>query len=129
MGTTRAFTTVGLQADDTREFRGPLLSLFVGVGILLMIACVNVGGLLIARAASRRKETALRLALGASRGRLLRQSLVEGLLLAVLGAAAGIAAAYASLQAAARARARITRPTDGLGPRRDGLLLHRRDLA
>ena len=78
MGTARAFTTVGLQADDTREFRGPLLSLFAGVGILLMIACVNVGGLLIARAASRGKETALRLALGASRGRLLRQSLVEG---------------------------------------------------
>ncbi len=98
MGTARAFTTVGLQADDTREFRGPLLSLFAGVGILLMIACVNVGGLLIARAASRGKETALRLALGASRGRLLRQSLVEGLLLAALGAAAGIAAAYAGLK-------------------------------
>lgn len=98
MGTARAFTTVGLQADDTREFRGPLLSLFAGVGILLTIACVNVGGLLIARAASRGKETAVRLALGASRGRLLRQSLVEGLLLAALGAAAGFAAAYAALK-------------------------------
>jgi putative ABC transport system permease protein len=98
MGTARAFTTVGLQADDTREFRGPLLSLFAGVGILLTIACVNVGGLLIARAASRGKETAVRLALGASRARLLRQSLVEGLLLAALGAAAGIAAAYAALK-------------------------------
>jgi putative ABC transport system permease protein len=98
MGTARAFTTVGLQADDTREFRGPLLSLFAGVGILLMIACVNVGGLLIARAASRGKETALRQALGASRGRLLRQALVEGLLLAALGAATGIAAAYAGLK-------------------------------
>jgi predicted permease len=98
MGTTRAFTTVGLQADDTREFRGPLLSLFAGVGILLMIACVNVGGLLIARAASRGKETALRLALGASRGRLLRQSLVEGLLLTVFGAAAGIVAANVALK-------------------------------
>jgi predicted permease len=97
MGTARAFTTVGLQADDTREFRGPLLSLFVGVGILLTIACVNVGGLLIARAASRGKETALRLALGASRGRLLRQALVEGLLLAALGAVVGLAAAYAGL--------------------------------
>ena len=98
MGTARAFTTVGLQADDTREFRGPLLSLFAGVGILLTIACVNVGGLLIARAASRGKETAVRLALGANRRRLLRQSLVEGLLLAALGAAAGFAAAYAALK-------------------------------
>jgi putative ABC transport system permease protein len=98
MGTARAFTTVGLQADDTREFRGPLLSLFAGVGILLTIACVNVGGLLIARAASRGKETALRLALGASRARLLRQALVEGLLLAAQGAVAGIAAAHAGLK-------------------------------
>ena len=97
-GVNRAFTTVALQADDTRDIRGPLLSLFVGVGILLMIACVNVGSLLIARAASRGKEIALRLAVGASRARLLRQALVEGLLLALLGAAAGLAAAYAGLR-------------------------------
>ena len=85
LGTARAFTTVALQADDVREIRGPLLALFVGVAILLLIACVNVASLLIARAASRTRETALRLALGASRGRLLRQSLVEGLLLTLLG--------------------------------------------
>jgi predicted permease len=89
-GAERAFTAVALQADDVRDIRGPLLALFVGVGILLTIACVNVAGLLIARAASRTRETSLRLALGASRGRLLRQALVEGLLLMLLGAAAGV---------------------------------------
>jgi ABC-type antimicrobial peptide transport system permease subunit len=63
-----------------------------------MIACVNVASLLIARAASRTKETALRLALGASRGRLLRQSLVEGSLLTLLGATAGVFVGYVGLQ-------------------------------
>ena len=98
VGPDRAFTTVALQADDVREIRGPLLALFASVGILLMIACVNVASLLIARAASRARETALRLALGASRGRLLRQSLVEGLLLTLLGAGAGVLAGYAGLR-------------------------------
>ena len=87
-----------MQADDVREIRGPLLALFAGVGILLMIACVNVASLLVARAASRARETALRLALGASRGRLLRQSLVEGLVLTLLGAAAGVLAGYVGLR-------------------------------
>ena len=81
-----------------REIRGPLLALFAGVAILLMIACVNVASLLIARAASRARETSLRLALGASRGRLLRQSLVEGLILTLLGAAAGVLAGYVGLR-------------------------------
>jgi putative ABC transport system permease protein len=98
LGTTRAFTTVALQADDVREIRGPLLALFVGVGLLLMIACVNVASLLIARAAARAGETALRLALGASRGRLLRQSLVEGFLLTLLGGAAGVLVGYVGLR-------------------------------
>jgi putative ABC transport system permease protein len=90
IGPRRGFTTVALQADDVREIRGALLALFAGVGILLTIACVNVAGLLIVRAASRAKETALRLALGASWGRLVRQSLLEGLVLSLLGAAAGL---------------------------------------
>jgi putative ABC transport system permease protein len=99
LGAQRAFTTVALQDDGVREIRGPLLALFGGVAILLTIACVNVASLLIARAASRSKETSLRLALGASRGRLLRQSLVEGLLLTALGASAGVFVGYAGLRA------------------------------
>jgi putative ABC transport system permease protein len=97
-GARRAFTVVPLQADDVREIRAPLLALFAGVAILLMIACVNVAGLLIARAAARAKETTLRLALGASRGRLLRQSLIEGLLLTGAGAALGLLVGGAGLQ-------------------------------
>jgi putative ABC transport system permease protein len=98
LGTEQVFTTVALQADDVQEIRGPLLALFAGVVILLAIACVNIASLLIARAASRGRETALRLALGASRGRLVRQSLVEGLLLTLLGAGAGVLAGYAGLR-------------------------------
>ena len=98
LGSTRSFTTLALQDDGVREIRGPLLALFGGVAILLTIACVNVASLLIARAASRTKETSLRLALGASRGRLLRQSLVEGLLLTALGAAGGIFVGYVGLR-------------------------------
>jgi putative ABC transport system permease protein len=86
----RQFETVALHADATREIRGPLVALFGGVGVLLLIACVNVASLLLARAASRARETALRVALGAGYGRLVRQHLIEGLLLTGLGAGAGL---------------------------------------
>ena len=66
--------------------------------ILLTIACVNVASLLIARAAARARETALRLALGRQPLRLLRQSLVEGLMLTLLGAAAGTVVGFAGLR-------------------------------
>ena len=86
----RRFETVALQADAVREIRGPLLAMFGAVGLLLVIACVNVASLLIARAASRTRETAVRVALGAGNGRLFRQHLIEGLLLTTIGALAGL---------------------------------------
>lgn len=86
----RVLTTVGLQADGVRQIRPVLLALSGGVGLLLMIACVNVASLLVARAATRTRETAVRLAFGATRLRLLRQCLVEGLMLAAFGSAAGV---------------------------------------
>jgi putative ABC transport system permease protein len=97
-GSARAFTTVSLQADAVRDLRGAMFALLAGVAILLTIACVNVASLLIARATARARETALRIALGASRLRLLRQSLLEGLILTLGGAVAGVAAGFAMLR-------------------------------
>jgi macrolide transport system ATP-binding/permease protein len=76
------------------QYSRPLHVLMVVVAMVLLIACANVGNLLITRAVARRAEISVRLILGASSGRLLRQLLTEGALLAVLGGCAGLLIAY-----------------------------------
>ncbi len=81
------------KVDVRGEYSAILFALMAGVALLLLIACANVGSLLLARATSRKRELAMRLALGASHGRLVSQLIVESLVLSAFGAVTGLALA------------------------------------
>ena len=98
-GRMRVESAAGGFSSMRNDFSTPLLVLMCMVGLVLLIACANVANLLIARGFMRQKEIAVRLSLGASRGQLIRQMMVESLVLSAIGGVAGIALAIVLTQA------------------------------
>ena len=94
----RGATIVPLEEQFVGHLQRPMLLLFGGVAFVLAIACANIASLLLGRGAARRKEIALRLALGASRARVMRQLLTESTVLAIVSAGAGLLVAWWALQ-------------------------------
>ncbi len=105
-------TGLSLLDDAVSEYKTPLYILFTATGCVLLIACLNVASLLVARTASRRKELAVRTALGGGRGRLIRERILESLLLSTAGGLAGIAFAGTALRWLQHARPDMRRIED-----------------
>ena len=104
-----------LQSAVVGEIRKSLLVTFAIVGVVLLIACANVTNLLLARAAARRREFAVRTALGATRWQLIRQVLTESLLLSLFGGACGLLIAYLGLGLLLAARPGVVPRLDEIG--------------
>jgi len=85
-----SFRAISMKSDMVGDARVPLLILFGAVGFVLLIACANVGNLFLSRGLERRRELAIRAALGATRGRIIRQLFAESLMLALAGGACGL---------------------------------------
>ena len=94
----RGAAVAGLQQHTMAAVRSSLLLLMGAVVLVLLISCANISGLLLARGATRQREVALRLALGAASSRVLQQAVIEGLVLASVGAAAGLLVAHAGIR-------------------------------
>ena len=95
--------------DGVDSYKTPLYAMFGATGCVLLIACMNVASLLVARTAARRKELAIRSALGGGRMRLLRERIVETLVLSSAGGASGLLFAFAAVQWLVRSRPDINR--------------------
>jgi predicted permease len=108
-------TLISLHSFINGDARRPLLVLFGSVGLLLLIACANVGNLLLVQAIGKQRELSLRLALGARHSRLMRQALTESLTLALLGGIAGLAVGWMGVRALAGTQSAELLPVQTFG--------------